>query len=214
MSERWVTSGPGRPCPLCGRNTSDQCRRRAGEIHCWFGSSFSPPPGLRLGDVVTIEGSPWAVVNLAGGFGHNSLVLRPHREQQRGQRRQSARTRRLAAIAGSRAWIAATAARGALHDALGAMEVEHSDLEQFTADLHAAQAAVTLIDNAMGRTLVAMREGHQPPVPMHALTLWARLARYQLADLAMWDRWALGTPTPAEVCGLMANNLKAQEVAA
>jgi hypothetical protein len=78
---KWTGSSKARPCPLCHRNTSDQCRRGPGWISCWHGTSFHPPD-LKVGEVLTVEGEPWAVVSVRGGFGGNSTVLRPHEERQ------------------------------------------------------------------------------------------------------------------------------------
>ncbi len=86
---RWIGSSRRNPCPLCGRDTDDKCRRQADLISCWHGSRFHPPAGLRLGDVLTLEGRDWAVVALAGGFGGNSLNLRPHRPRRSSSRRRS-----------------------------------------------------------------------------------------------------------------------------
>lgn len=80
-ASRWSSSGRSRPCELCGRNTDGKCRRGPGWISCWHGSTFHPPD-LKVGEVVTIEGEPWAVVSVRGGFGGNSTVLRPHQERQ------------------------------------------------------------------------------------------------------------------------------------
>ncbi len=80
---RWTGSSRRSPCPVCGRNTDGKCRRQADLISCWHGSRFHPPAGLRLRDVLTVEGRDWAVVNLSGGFGSNSLILAPHQPRSR-----------------------------------------------------------------------------------------------------------------------------------
>jgi hypothetical protein len=78
MTKPWVASGKHCPCPFCGRNVDGKCRRQAELISCWHGDRFHPPAGLRLGDVLTIEGRDWVVVNLSGGFSGNSVMLAPH----------------------------------------------------------------------------------------------------------------------------------------
>ena len=46
-----VQSGPGSPCPICGRNTSGACTQFTDggrlRINCFEGQTFSPPPGLK-----------------------------------------------------------------------------------------------------------------------------------------------------------------------
>jgi hypothetical protein len=83
---RWAGSSRRNPCPVCGRNTDDKCRRQPELISCWHGSRFHPPTGLRVRDVLRVDGADWAVVALAGGYGNNSMVLAPHRPLSRSQR--------------------------------------------------------------------------------------------------------------------------------
>jgi hypothetical protein len=86
--ERWQ-SGPGSPCPVCGRDTTSACTvwlcdngdgtTRRG-VNCLHGSTFSPPRTMNLGcsvrelpldkgDEVQINGVTWAFVR----EGENSL---------------------------------------------------------------------------------------------------------------------------------------------
>lgn len=79
--ERWQ-SGPGSPCPICGRDTTSACTvwlcdngdgtTRRG-VNCLHGSTFSPPRTMNLGcsvrelpldkgDEVQINGVTWAFV--------------------------------------------------------------------------------------------------------------------------------------------------------
>jgi hypothetical protein len=83
---KWTGSSRRNPCPVCGRNTDDKCRRQPQLLSCWHGSRFHPPAGLHLGGVLRVDGADWAVVALAGGYGNNSMVLAPHRPLSRSQR--------------------------------------------------------------------------------------------------------------------------------
>jgi hypothetical protein len=83
---RWLGSSRRHPCPVCGRNTDDKCRRQPELISCYWGSRFHPPAGLRVRDVLRVDGADWAVVALAGGFSGNSLILCPHRPLSRSER--------------------------------------------------------------------------------------------------------------------------------
>ncbi len=83
---KWTGSSSRNPCPICGRNTDGKCRRSAELLSCWHGSTFHPPAGLHLGDVLRVDGGDWAVVALEGGFGGNSLILAPHQPRNRSQR--------------------------------------------------------------------------------------------------------------------------------
>ena len=81
---RWIGSSSRNPCWICGRSTDDKCRRCDDLISCWYGGTYSPPGGLRVGNVLRLaDGTEWAVVSLQGGFGKNSLMLAPHKPRER-----------------------------------------------------------------------------------------------------------------------------------
>lgn len=63
------------PCPVCGRNTDDKCRKNSTRIFCYAGDSFSPPANLRLGDRIKIEGEHWRLLSYNAGFSQNSYVF-------------------------------------------------------------------------------------------------------------------------------------------
>ncbi|KZR92361.1 hypothetical protein MITS9509_01348 [Synechococcus sp. MIT S9509] len=67
-------SGPGNPCPICGRNTTGACttyvdgdRKR---INCYEGQTFSPPDNLTIGDTITIDGQSYGFC----GHGFNDTI--------------------------------------------------------------------------------------------------------------------------------------------
>jgi hypothetical protein len=53
-SSRLLPSSPTSPCPVCGRDSSGDCRISddGALVLCHHGSSFSPPSGLKIGEVV------------------------------------------------------------------------------------------------------------------------------------------------------------------
>lgn len=83
---KWTGSSRRHPCPICGRNTDGKCRRSDDLLSCYWGERFAPPAGLHLGEVLRVDAGDWAVVDLAGGFSGNSLILAPHQPRNRSQR--------------------------------------------------------------------------------------------------------------------------------
>lgn len=75
-------SGPGRPCPVCGRTADGDCRWGQEVILCHQGQRNGPPEGLRVGDTIAIDGRLWALVAVGGGFDGAAAVFRPHRPLQ------------------------------------------------------------------------------------------------------------------------------------
>jgi hypothetical protein len=53
-SSRFLSSSPSNPCPICGRSADGDCRYSddGPKWLCHHGSSFSPPSGLKIGEVV------------------------------------------------------------------------------------------------------------------------------------------------------------------
>ena len=80
------------PCPSCGRTRDGDCRWNAGAIWCHQGSHNGPDPELRIGDVIDIDGKPWALVSLDAGFAGSAALFRPHRERSDAPRRHIPRT--------------------------------------------------------------------------------------------------------------------------
>ena len=71
------------PCPVCGRNSDGDCRWNEEVVFCHQGTSFTPPEGLKVGDVIDVQGSPWALVRIGSGFAASAFQFHPHREQVR-----------------------------------------------------------------------------------------------------------------------------------
>ena len=73
-------SSKNNPCPICGRDNSDNCRWSDGEfILCFVGNSFSPPD-LPLGAIVHPPGWPaMALCSHDSGFSGASFLFALHR---------------------------------------------------------------------------------------------------------------------------------------
>ena len=69
------------PCPVCSRTKDQDCRWDTDVVLCHRGSSHGPPENLRIGDKVQIDGSPWALVAVDGGFDRQAFVFKPHQER-------------------------------------------------------------------------------------------------------------------------------------
>ena len=70
------------PCPVCGRDSDGDCRWNGEVIFCHQGTSFTPPEELKVGDVIDVQGSPWALVRIGSGFAGSAFQFRPHRERE------------------------------------------------------------------------------------------------------------------------------------
>jgi len=194
---RWVSSSKKAPCPLCGRDTDDKCRRREGVIHCYQGSRFGPPPHLKRGDVLTVEGSQWYVADLAGGFSGAHTVLRPHVSRadfrpavKQARQRQAANLEPvlLDLFRRVRAWVQA---------ALGIPELRLSTLEEIREARTIVATAAEALAEIRPPLLEARRERPELGRLVSAVDLWAREVRYQQADLELFWRRDLGTPAEA-----------------
>ncbi|QNI44586.1 hypothetical protein SynRCC2555_00798 [Synechococcus sp. WH 8101] len=67
------------PCPICGRNSDGDCRFNDELILCHLGSRFSPPEHLRIGDVVSINGTDWALTRTGVGYDGAAHQFQLHR---------------------------------------------------------------------------------------------------------------------------------------
>lgn len=75
------------PCPCCGRTKTSHCAWALNGsdddlVLCHNGERFGPPPGLAIGDVLTIAGRSFALTAVGKGFAGSSHVFRPHQERQ------------------------------------------------------------------------------------------------------------------------------------
>ena len=74
-------SGKRSPCPSCGRDSDGDCRFSDQVVLCHSGKRFAPPTHLRVGDVITLQGRPWALVATGKGYDGAAHVFKPHRPQ-------------------------------------------------------------------------------------------------------------------------------------
>ncbi len=193
----WTTSGPKSPCPCCGRTATDKCRWDETTISCWWGERWSPPSGLGPGDVLTLaDGARWYVSRLDGGFGGNSLILHPHREQERplhpaARRRVLHQQQQLT----RQAQRALEELRATARACLAAPDFEFaSPTELCTAAV--ACGAVPGQVQAIRQLLAEIRRlGGEPPIPPAVLKDLERDCSYQAADLARWQASQLGPPS-------------------
>lgn len=198
-STRWTYSSRQNPCPVCGRDSDDKCRRQPDLISCYRGERFHPPAGLKLGQVLNIEGRRWAVVALDGGFAGNSVILRPHVDRldfkpiQRQQRQ-----RQVAVLAPVLRDLFAKV-RSYVHASLAVLDLEHSTAEQFRRDQQLLVATRRHLQEMREPLVLASREDPSLGRLIKAVDLWLRLVTYQAADFESFDRWMLGTPSPEAI---------------
>jgi hypothetical protein len=192
---KWQTSGRRAPCPVCGRDKGDKCRWNDTTISCWWGDRFSPPPNIRRGDVLEVDGQPWAVVNLAGGFGANSCILKPHVERERLSPLQ--RRQRQAAVAAAKP--ALRQRMGKLADLMRRIR-KVPDLERLRLD-H-LRLVTRNLDRAQqtARTLRvdlyhARRDDRSLGPWIGCVDAWSRELVYARRDMTQWWRRHLETPT-------------------
>lgn len=194
MKSRWQSSSRGQPCPVCGRNIDNKCRRREDTILCWWGDRFHPPTGLQTGDVLDVGEEDWAVVNLNGGFSNNHLVLKPHIERhpispmQRVRRRQEAQ-------------VSAPVLAGLFRDLGGCVyEILQMQRQDFTSlPLESLRQARTFINDTL-RELEVFREAvlavRREDSSLHrllpALGIWRRRIERPRVVLERFMRHELG----------------------
>lgn len=71
------------PCPICGRDKDSDCRFSDQVVLCHAGKRFAPPQHLRIGDLVNVQGRPWALVATGKGYDGAAHVFKPHRANSR-----------------------------------------------------------------------------------------------------------------------------------
>ena len=90
VSGSWDISSHRHPCPVCGRDHSSACTRTTTTdgrlmVSCFHGGAFSPPTGLKAGEVVTgKDGGQWGFIETydAKCLGEKSLFI-DHRPRPR-----------------------------------------------------------------------------------------------------------------------------------
>lgn len=200
--QRWISSSRRTPCPLCGRDCDDKCRRNDSLISCYWGERFSPPAGLRVGEVVTIEGGRWAVLSLAGGFAGNSAILRPHVDRLDFKPAARRRQKREAAAMAPALRDLFGKARRFVHACLAISELEHATASELRRDQELVNTTIAVLQEMREPLVLARREDPAMGPLVAAVDHWLRLLSYQADDLANFSRWALGVPSAHAVAAL------------
>lgn len=198
----WRGSSRRYPCPVCGRNSDSKCRRHPGAIACHRGDTFHPPAGLKRGDVFTIEGSPWVVVDLAGGFSGNAVIFKPHIGRSHFPRASVHTPVLHRAVMGPALKTAFAKARHYTQVCLGAPDPLHIPLQELTAELAHARSTAQNLAALRGPLLQARGVLPEMGRYLQAIELWERLVGYQLQELEVFDRVHLGTPSPLQIAEL------------
>ena len=201
-SQRWHSSSKRNPCPVCGRDSDDKCRRSNELLSCYWGEQFAPPAGLKLGQVLDIEGRRWAVVNLSGGFAGNSLILRPHVDRHDFKPAQRQQRQREAAVLAPALREVFAKVRRYVHASLAVPELQHATAEELCRDQQLLATTRRHLQELRVPLVLARREDPSLARMVSAVDHWLRLVSYQAADLEEFNRWMLGTPSPDAIATL------------
>ena len=200
--QRWFPSSKRNPCPVCGRDSDDKCRRSNEMLSCYWGERFAPPADLKLGQVLDIEGRRWAVVNISGGFAGNSLILRPHVDRHHfkpAQRQQ--RQREAAALAPALREVFGKI-RAFVHASLAVLELEQATADELCRYQQLLAATRRHLQELRAPLVLARREDPSLARMVSAVDHWLRLVSFQAADLEAFNRLMLGTPSPDAIAAL------------
>lgn len=198
--QRWASSGRRKPCPVCGRDTDDKCRWNDSTINCHQGDSFAPPV-LRIGEVLQIEGQPWAVVNLSGGFSGLATVFKPHLPREAWKQNRQRPIRRKVDLKPQAMELFATARRDT-QLCYGMPELQRLTLVELEKELAHAKRTASNLKAVRPPLLKARREAPEMGRFLNAVSLWQKQVGYQLQDIERFFRLELGTPTTAQIQAL------------
>lgn len=202
QSTRWISSSKARPCPVCGRGSDDKCRRSDDLLSCYWGERFAPPAGLKLGQVLDIEGRRWAVVNLSGGFAGNSVILRPHVDRQAFKPAERQQRQREAAVMAPALREVFGKVRAYVHASLAVLELEQATAAEIRRDQQLLAATRRHLQELRAPLVLARREDPSLARMVAAVDHWLRLVSFQAADLEAFNRRMLGTPSPDAIAAL------------
>ena len=199
------SSGRNNPCPSCGRNTTSHCRWNDDTILCFHGSTFAPPSDLRIGDTITIDGRPWALIRRDGGFSGNAAVFKPHieKEPSRGQRLQTPNTAQelLSRQTKRHQWASLIQE---FHDAFQAAWNAPDFYSCTPEQLNAAFSTISNAQNCgagLKPHLRSIWRDHQDLEQLHRLRVESQLKTiaFMAQDALEFQHNDLGTPCPAAV---------------
>lgn len=201
-SQRWHSSSKRNPCPVCGRDSDDKCRRSNEMLSCYWGERFAPPAGLKLGQVLDIEGRRWAVVNLSGGFAGNSLILRPHVDRHDFKPAQRQQRQREAAVLAPALREVFGKVRAYVHASLAVLELEQATADELCRAQQLLAATRRHLQELRAPLVLARREDPSLARMVSAVDHWLRLVSFQAADLEAFNCLMLGTPSPDAIAAL------------
>lgn len=201
---RWQSSSRRQPCPICSRNTDDKCRWQQDLIACHQGDRFSPPAGLRVGDVVTVQGSPWAVVKVDAGFSGQAVLFRPHVDRNWFTPAEQRRERKVQAALLPTLQELFSRCRACVQLCLAMPELERCTVPQLQAELAHAKATVANLTALHGPLVKARREAPEMGRFVKAIDHWLELVSHQLEDVERFLRVQLGTPTAEQIAAVEA----------
>ena len=202
IKQQWLPSSKRNPCPVCGRDSDDKCRRSDELLSCYWGERFAPPAGLKLGQVLDIEGRHWAVMNLSGGFAGNSLILRPHVDQHDFKPAQRQQRQREAAVLAPALREVFGKVRAYVHASLAVLELEQATADELRRDQQLLAATRRHLQELRAPLVLARREDPSLARMVSAVDHWLRLVSFQAADMESFNRWMLGTPSPDAIAAL------------
>lgn len=192
-TQRLRGSSRAHPCPVCGRNTDDKCRIGAEVVFCYCGERFAPPPGLRPGDTITIDGNLWAVVALDAGYAGNSVAFRPHQPKPGAPPHSPRRARRRATITLKTLHADWKRLRARVHAAYGTLDPEQLTLAEIRRDAAIIAAALTTANNLLPALRRARRDLSAVARLIGPTVIWQKALTYQNASITAWQRHYLGS---------------------
>lgn len=198
----WKSSKRSAPCPICGRDIDNKCRWSEGIIACHQGDRFGPPSGLRLGDVLEIQGRRWAVCSLSGGFAKAAVIFRPHTDRREFTPRQRRQRMREQAVLEPVLLRLFDRCREQFQTCLGMPELVFLKADEILAELDHARATFRNLTALRQEMVKARRESPGLARYVKALDRWLKLTRYQLRDVEVFMRIHLGTPTSEQIVSL------------
>jgi len=175
------------PCPVCGRNTDGDCRFSDELILCHCGTRFGPPQGLRVGDVLPVGGSSWALIRVQAGYDGAAFEFRPHSGPPRPplprarQRRQQLNARALMADA-----------MASVDRALAVPEFVHSTPDELRTAWHLIDAAAAQCSALKAGLLHSARQNPLLREHLNLLNEAIRQIDYQQRDANTFKAHYLG----------------------
>ena len=194
-------SGKRSPCPSCGRDSDGDCRFSDQVVLCHAGKRFAPPRHLRVGDVITLQGRPWALVATGKGYDGAAHVFKPHRENSRHRPRPQKRAVQVLDLHGLEQDLSG-------FDLLARQALEIPPLEQMLdADISQARdraaAAQKLTKELIARITRLQRSEPSLEFVLEQLESTKRALEFQLKDLELylespctyWEKFLLNKPS-------------------